>query len=118
MDWGAKARVIIVSSTGKHFHGRNGPGRVRPAGWHYGERSDPHLKAEQFRANLRPALQDAFTCFEQARMPVIACVQGGCIGAGVDMVTACDFRFATKDAFFTIHEINIGMTADVGTFRA
>ena len=49
-------------------------------------------------------------------MPVIAAVQGGCIGAGVDMVSACDIRFATKDAFFCIQEINIGMTADVGTF--
>jgi enoyl-CoA hydratase len=49
-------------------------------------------------------------------MPVIAAIQGGCIGAGVDMVSACDFRFATKDAFFCIQEINIGMTADVGTF--
>ena len=50
------------------------------------------------------------------RIPVIVCVQGGCIGAGVDMISACDIRFATKDAFFCIAEINIGMTADVGTF--
>ena len=49
-------------------------------------------------------------------MPVIVCVQGGCIGAGVDMISACDIRLATKDAFFCIQEINIGMTADVGTF--
>ena len=43
-------------------------------------------------------------------------MQGGCIGAGVDMISACDIRLATKDAFFCIQEINIGMTADVGTF--
>src|SRR5690606_10930962 len=57
-----------------------------------------------------------FTCLDQARVPVIAAVQAGCIGAGVDMVSACDIRLATKDAFFCIQEINIGMTADVGTF--
>jgi len=38
------------------------------------------------------------------------------IGGGVDMVTACDLRYATADAYFTVHEINTGMTAAVGTF--
>jgi len=49
-------------------------------------------------------------------LPVLAAIQGGCIGGAMDMVTACDMRYATSDAFFTIFEINIGMTADVGTF--
>ena len=49
-------------------------------------------------------------------MPVIAAIQGGCIGGGVDLVTACDMRYSTENAFFTIYEVNIGMTADVGTF--
>ena len=49
-------------------------------------------------------------------MPVLAAVQGGAIGAGVDLITACDMRYMTSDAFLTIFEINIGMTADVGTF--
>jgi enoyl-CoA hydratase len=50
-------------------------------------------------------------------MPVLAAIQGGCIGGGVDMVSACDMRYATADAFFCIQEINIGMTADVGTLQ-
>ncbi len=49
-------------------------------------------------------------------MPVIAAIQGGCIGGAVDMTCACDIRYCTTDAFFVIQEINIGMTADVGTF--
>lgn len=49
-------------------------------------------------------------------MPVIAAVQGGAIGGGVDLATACDMRYATKDAFFSVFEINIGLTADAGTF--
>ena len=50
-------------------------------------------------------------------MPVLAAIQGGCIGGAVDMVTACDLRYASADAFFCIQEINIGMTADVGTLQ-
>ena len=50
-------------------------------------------------------------------MPVIAAIQGGCIGGGVDLVCAADMRYCTEDAFFCIAEINIGMTADVGTLQ-
>jgi len=115
IDRGAKARVIVVSSTGKHFTaGMDLAVFMQPEGI-TGQSRDPHLKAEQFRANLR-TLQDSFTCLDQARVPVIICVQGGCIGAGVDMISACDIRLATKDAYFCIAEINIGMTADVGTY--
>jgi enoyl-CoA hydratase len=115
IDRSASARVIVVSSTGKHFTaGMDLAVFTKPQGI-TGASSDPHLKAEKFRADLRP-LQDAFTVLDQARMPVIVCVQGGCIGAGVDMISACDIRLATKDAYFCIAEINIGMTADVGTF--
>lgn len=63
------------------------------------------------------ALQDAFTAFETARFPVIAAIQGPCVGGAVDMVTACDMRFGTTDAWMRIEETNIGMFADVGTLQ-
>jgi enoyl-CoA hydratase/carnithine racemase len=50
-------------------------------------------------------------------MPVLAAIQGGCSGAGVDMISACDVRYATEDAFFCIQEINLGLTAEVGTLQ-
>lgn len=116
IDRQAQARVIVVSSTGKHFTaGMDLAVFTRPDGITSTAERDPHLRAERFRHDLT-RLQNAFTCLDQARIPVIVCVQGGCIGAGVDMISACDIRFATKDAFFCIAEINIGMTADVGTF--
>ena len=117
IDDNARARVIVVSSTGKHFTAgmdvsvfTDGEGVGSGAG-----AGDPYARAETFRQFVL-TLQNTFSCFDNARIPVIAAVQGGCIGAGVDMISACDIRYATEDAFFQIHEINIGMTADVGTF--
>ena len=62
-------------------------------------------------------LQHTFTAIEKARFPLIAAVHGACIGAGIDMITSCDLRIASSDAFFAIEEIHIGMAADVGTLQ-
>jgi enoyl-CoA hydratase len=62
-------------------------------------------------------MQVTFTKLETLRIPVIAAIQGGCIGGAVDMVSACCIRYATAQTFFCIQEINIGMVADVGTLQ-
>ena len=115
IDDAAKARVIVISSTGKHFTADMDLAVFQRPDGIVGSKSDPHLRAEKFRQDLAQ-LQESFSCLDNARMPVLVAVQGGCIGAGVDMISACDIRYASEDAFFQIQEINIGMTADVGTF--
>jgi enoyl-CoA hydratase len=112
----ARARCIVISSTGKHFCAGmdlavfGGGGSTAEAA-----ARDRYVNAEAMRHHVK-TLQDSFTCLDDARMPVIAAIQGGCIGGAVDMTSACDIRYCTSDAFFVIQEINIGMTADVGTF--
>jgi enoyl-CoA hydratase len=109
----APARALIISSTGKHFTA----GMALDV---FGAGILLDDKSAGGRANIVPQLADmqrAFNLIEQLRMPVIAAIQGGCIGGGVDMVSACDIRLATADAFFCIQEINIGMTADLGTLQ-
>jgi enoyl-CoA hydratase len=113
----ASARALVISSTGKHFTA----GMALDV-FGAGEESDTVMNDKNAvgRANVVLILEDiqrAFTQIEQLRMPVIAAIHGGCIGGGVDMICACDIRLATTNAFFCIQEINIGMTADVGTLQ-
>lgn len=113
LDDAATARVLLIASTGKHFCA--GMDLSVFAAGLGPEGQDPFVRAEAFRHQVK-ALQNTFSAVAHSRIPTIAAVQGGCIGAGVDFVTACDIRYATADAFFQIAEINIAMTADVGTF--
>ena len=107
------ARALVISSTGKHFS----------AGMSLDTFSNAIQmddKSPEGRAAIFDSLTDlqaTFTKLESLRIPVIVAIQGGCIGGAVDMVTACCIRYATKDTFFCIQEINIGMVADVGTLQ-
>jgi enoyl-CoA hydratase len=112
IDDNARARAIVISSTGKHFSAGMdlavfGGGGSTSAN----QVQDRAVNAEQQRRHIL-WLQECFGCLDDARIPVIAAIQGGCIGGAVDMTSACDIRYAS----FCIQEINIGMTADVGTF--
>ncbi|MEZ5946343.1 MAG: enoyl-CoA hydratase-related protein [Hyphomonas sp.] len=112
IDVNARARVIVISSTGKHFSA--GMDLSVFAG---GEKTghDRYILAEALRSNIK-RIQETFNCLEEARMPVLFALHGGVIGGAVDMISAGDIRWCTKDAFFSIMETNIAMTADVGTF--
>lgn len=108
-----KTRVLILEAEGPVF----------TAGMDISVFTDPDaLKSDSAAAReafmtAALSLQDAFTAFERARFPVIASMQGPCVGGGVDMICACDLRYATKDAWLRIEETNIGMFADVGTLQ-
>jgi enoyl-CoA hydratase len=108
-----QARVLLVSSTGKHFSA--GMALETFGGEIAMDDRTPEGRAAIF--DLLTDMQATFTKLETLRIPVIAAIQGGCIGGAVDMVTACCIRYATSDAFFCIQEINIGMVADVGTLQ-
>ena len=119
IDQNSTARVIVLSSTGPHFTS----GLDTSIFGSSVESSDNPENVEKSKRQRSAKLYDtikhmqkSFTCLEQCRIPVIAAIQGGAIGGGVDLVTACDLRYMTEDGFLSIYEINIGMTADVGTF--
>ncbi len=112
-------RAIVLSSTGPHFCSGmdlsvfTSNDDIGPRSGSSGHRS---RRNERFRSTAM-RLQDTFNALERARMPVLAAIQGGCVGGGVDLVCAADMRYADEGAFFSIAEIDIGMTADVGTLQ-
>lgn len=120
LDENVRARAIVISSTGPHFSagldlsafgaGAGGGDRDPEA-----QKRARRVRGARFYDDVR-RMQGSFSALESSRIPVLAAIQGGCIGGGVDLATACDIRYASEDAFFCIQEVNIGMTADVGTF--
>ncbi len=117
IDRNAKARVIVISSTGPHFTAGLDLKDFNVAdGDILGDKDKEALQASAKFYSYVSLMQECFSSLEQCRIPVLVAIQGGCIGGGVDFTTACDMRYACEGAFFTIHEIKIAMTADVGTF--
>jgi enoyl-CoA hydratase len=108
-----EARALVISSTGKHFSA--GMALETFGGAIQMNDATPEGRAAVF--DTLSDMQATFTKLETLRIPVIAAIQGGCIGGAVDMVTACCIRYASAEAFFCIQEINIGMVADVGTLQ-
>ncbi|XP_021892822.1 delta(3,5)-Delta(2,4)-dienoyl-CoA isomerase, peroxisomal isoform X2 [Carica papaya] len=83
---------------------------------------DESLSGDRGRSNEKlrreiKYMQAAITAIEICRKPVIAGIHGACIGGGVDIVTACDIRFCTRDAFFSVKEVDLAITADLGTLQ-
>lgn len=108
-----EVRAIVLSGRGKHFTAGID---LHYAGSQFGRSADPGRAAE---ARLRHIewLQDCFTAVEEARPPVIAALHGGCIGAGVDLAGACDIRIASSECFLQIAEVDVAITADLGTLQ-
>ena len=113
LDRAATTRALVISGEGRHFcSGMDisvfGNADLRP--------DDGPAAREAFTHTVH-RLQNALTSLTQARFPTIAAIQGACIGGALDLVSACDLRFAAEDAYFRIEEINIGMMADVGSLQ-
>ncbi len=108
-----QARALVISSTGKHFSAGMSLDTFSSAI----AMDDQSAEGRAAIYDMLTDMQATFTKLETLRIPVIAAIQGGCIGGAVDMVTACCMRYATANAFFCIQEINIGMVADVGTLQ-
>lgn len=110
----SSVRAIVLCGAGKAFTA--GLDLVASASLLEGASDDVGRRAFQIRTEVR-RLQRAVSAPELCPQPVIAAVHGACIGGGIDLITACDIRVCSDDAFFTVKEVDIGVTADVGTLQ-
>jgi enoyl-CoA hydratase len=114
IDADQSVRAVVISSTGKHFTAGLD---LNWAGTSLGNKVEDAGRArEAFRRHVKH-LQETFSAIDRCRVPVVAAIQGGCIGGALDLAAACDLRVASADAFFTVQEIHIGMAADLGVLQ-
>lgn len=109
-----QTRALVIASTGKHFSA--GMALDVFAGTDLGLTTTTSRGRLAFQDHLRQLMR-CFDVLEEARFPVIAAIQGGCVGGALDLAAACDLRVCSADAFFTVQEIHIGMAADLGILQ-
>ncbi|GAV71339.1 ECH domain-containing protein [Cephalotus follicularis] len=113
LDQNPNVHVIVLSASGDHFCSGIDLKTLASTTSLSGDRA---RASEKLRRDIK-FLQDAITAIERCRKPIIAAIHGACIGAGVDIVTACDIRYCTADAFFSVKEVDLAITADLGTLQ-
>ncbi len=111
-----EVRVVIVKAAGPMFCA--GIDLLGMAG-EYRSLKDWDLsasaRAELFHVVMQ--LQESITCVERCPKPVICAIHGKCIGAGLDLASACDIRLATEDATLCLKETAVSFIADVGSLQ-
>ncbi len=115
LDKNEEVRAVILAGAGKHFC--SGIDLELLMSVSETDKIDCEGRKREVIRELILALQRPINAIEKCRKPVIAAIQQGCIGAGVDIISACDMRYSTEDAYFSIKEIDMGMVADLGTLQ-
>ncbi|MEL7123248.1 MAG: crotonase/enoyl-CoA hydratase family protein [Bacteroidota bacterium] len=109
-----EVRVVILTGEGRNFCGGIDLSMLMSINQvdikDNGRRNEAFLK-------LGTGLQTSVNAIEKCTKPVIAAIQGACVGGGVDIIAACDMRYGTLDSYFSIKEIDLGMVADLGTLQ-
>lgn len=111
-----EARAIMISGEGKHFSAGIDVTMFQEIHELLSKPEDPGRAREEFRKWIL-GLQDAITSLEKCHKPVIAAIHGACLGAALDLVTACDMRYCTSDTFFSVKEIDMALVADIGVLQ-
>ncbi|XP_023667924.2 delta(3,5)-Delta(2,4)-dienoyl-CoA isomerase, mitochondrial isoform X1 [Paramormyrops kingsleyae] len=110
-----ECRVVVVTGAGKVF--TSGIDLMDMAGNILQPTGDDAARISWNLRRLVKKYQETFSVLEKCPKPVVVAVHGACVGAGVDLITACDIRLCTQDAWFQVKEVDIGLAADVGTLQ-
>lgn len=115
LDQKPEVGVIILSGAGNHFCSGIDLQLLNSSSQDT-RSADTGRTGEKLRRQIK-FFQRAVTAIEECRKPVIAAVHGACIGGGVDLITACDLRYSTENAYFSVKEVDLAITADLGTLQ-
>ena len=110
-----EVRVIVLKGEGKHFCSGIDLALLMGMQKEVDDKCEGRKREKMRKVVLR--LQAPINAIEACEKPVIAAIHGGCIGGGLDIVAACDMRYCTDDAKFSIKEIDMGLTADLGSLQ-
>ncbi len=109
-------RAVVLAGKGKSFCVGIDLAAFTGGGGHGGEAvSGATASLRQMRVTR--TFQAAISSVAECPVPVIAAVHNHCLGAGIDLITACDIRLASRDASFGVRETKIGIVADEGTLQ-
>ena len=97
-------RVVVLSGAGKHFS--SGIDLMMLAGVANELGKDVGRNARLLRRKIFQ-LQASFNAVDNCRKPVLAAIQGYCLGGAIDLISACDMRYAADDAQFSLSLIHI-----------
>ena len=114
LDADDEVRVIVVAARGPHFSVGLDLKQMSLSGG--GSGTSQATKASRFRVTLKE-MQAGITALANSEKATIAIVHGYCIGGGVDLITACDLRYASADAIFSVRETKIAIVADLGSLQ-
>lgn len=114
LDADPEVRAIVLTGSGRNFsYGLDLAAMGDTLGSMMADGSSSKPRAD-FHARLK-TMQAAITAVADCRTPTIASVHGWCIGGGVDLISAVDFRYASTDAKFSVREVKLAIVADVGS---
>ncbi|MCE4264301.1 enoyl-CoA hydratase [Rhodococcus sp. ACPA4] len=114
LDADPDVRAVVIAGSGKHFSfGLDLPAMSGEFGAVLADKAQagPRTKFHDMIKRMQSGINAVADC----RKPVIAAVQGWCIGGGVDLITAADIRYASADAKFSIREVKVAIVADMGS---
>jgi len=115
LDARPEIRVVALGGRGKHFS--TGIDLDFLTTMQQELKRLPEGLKQEYLKHFISDLQDSVNAIERCRKPVLAAVQGFCLGAGVDIVAACDMRYATPATRFSVKEVDLAIVADLGSLQ-